>query len=101
MRARLTPDDLDDLLTATRPDGPEHYIQPCEVLHYTRRCPDTGIISSAYRWSRTAWPAGTRPAWSPWCHLDAPSRSSDRRVASAKGWRLERARARMTRGAPQ
>eukprot|EP01079_Euglenida_sp_SAG-EU17-18_P010655 gene10655-1937_t len=36
----------------------EHPMSNCHILHYTRRCPDTGSINSQFKWLRSMSPLG-------------------------------------------
>ena len=64
---------------------PSEKVANCQILHYTRRCPTTGRISSRLRWVRTVSPsefdASKPPAWR---ELERPVFTSAELVAFAQ-----------------
>lgn len=50
---RLTPEDF---LNSTRYGAPNRKIHNCQVLHYTRRDPATGLVSNRLGWTRSVCP---------------------------------------------
>ena len=64
---------------------PDEKVANCQVLHYTRRCPTTGRISSRLRWVRSVSPSQFESLKAPrWFELERPVFTSAELVAFAQ-----------------
>lgn len=64
--------------------APQDRIQNCQILHYTRRDPETARMTDCYAWMRSVCPWDEKRSTNVWTRIERPTYTSDDLLALAR-----------------